>query len=96
MVTQYVAWERDALRDDGRTNQPLLQLDPTSGAYVPLGPRLANDLRFDWLFSYQPNPGTVFFAGYGSTLEERDAFRFNGLRRQQDGFFFKLSYLFRA
>src|SRR5688572_14580886 len=25
--------------------------------------------RADWLLSFQPNPGTVFFAGYGSTSE---------------------------
>jgi hypothetical protein len=95
-VGQYVAREQDALRDDGRTNRPLLGLDPASGEYVALGPRSSNDLRFDWLFSYQPSPGTVFFAGYGSTLGEDDAFRFRGLERRRDAFFVKLSYLFRA
>jgi len=50
----------------------------------------------DWLFSYRPTPGTVVFAGYGSGLEEADAFRFRRLRRVTDGFFAKLSYLFRV
>jgi hypothetical protein len=54
-----------------------------------------NDLRIDWLFSYQPNPGTVFFAGYGSSLTETLPLKFNDMRRTQDGFFVKLSYLFR-
>ena len=49
----------------------------------------------DWLLSYQPTPGTVLFAGYGSSLTEAAAFRFRGLGRSGDGFFLKLSYLFR-
>jgi hypothetical protein len=89
LVGQYAAEERDDLRDDGRTNRPLLAHDAGSGVY-------ANDVRIDWLFSYQPSPGTVLFAGYGSTLEEERAFRFDDLRRSQDGFFVKLSYLFRS
>ena len=44
------------------------------------------------LFSYQPVPGTVIFAGYGNRLLDRDD---GGLRRESDGFFLKLSYLFR-
>ncbi len=94
LVGQYVAREQDALRDDGRTNRPLLRLDSTSGSYVPIGARSGNDMRLDWLFSYQPNPGTVIFAGYGSTLAEDRAFRFDGLERRRDAFFVKLSYLF--
>ena len=54
--------------------------------------------RGDLLFSYQPNPGTVLFAGYGSTLRDpvdaTDPSR-TGLHRSEDGFFFKVSYLFR-
>jgi hypothetical protein len=96
VIGQYVAREQDALRDDGRTDRPLLRLDSPSGTYVPLGARASNDLRFDWLFSYQPSPGTVIFAGYGSTLEDQQAFRFDGLARRADAFFLKLSYLFRA
>lgn len=95
-VGQYVAREQDALRDDGRTHRPLLRVDPESGEYVALGPQSFNELRFDWLFSYQPSPGTVFFAGYGSTLGEDRPFRFGALERRRDAFFVKLSYLFRA
>jgi hypothetical protein len=95
-VGQYVAREQDALRDDGRTNQPLLRLDSQSGEYVAIDARSSNEFRFDWLFSYQPSPGTVLFAGYGSTLREDRAFRFDSLERSRDAFFVKLSYLFRA
>ena len=52
--------------------------------------------RADWLFSYQPTPGTVLFAGYGNTLANVDEDpRRPRLQRTQDGFFLKLSYLFR-
>jgi hypothetical protein len=49
----------------------------------------------DWLFSYRPTPGTVIFAGYGSSLSETNAFSFRDIRRLNDGFFMKFSYLFR-
>jgi len=52
-------------------------------------------LQMDWLFSYRPVPGTLFYFGYGSTMTEADEFRFGNLRRNRDGFFAKLSYLFR-
>jgi hypothetical protein len=96
MVGQYVAQEQDALRDDGRTDRPLLAYDALSGTYTPIIASAANDLQLDWLFSYQPNPGTVLFAGYGSTLEDERAFRFDRLARSRDAFFVKLSYLFRS
>ena len=49
----------------------------------------------DWLFSYRPIPGTLVYLGYGSTMQEPDAFQFNALERTTDGFFAKISYLFR-
>ncbi len=55
----------------------------------------SNEFRMDWLFSYRPTPGTLVYLGYGSTLEEREQFRFSNLRRTTDGFFGKLSYVFR-
>jgi hypothetical protein len=54
-----------------------------------------NGLRLDALFAWHPTPGTVFFAGYGSSLNEEDAFAFRDLSRSRDGFFMKFSYLFR-
>jgi hypothetical protein len=93
LVAQYDIQWRDSLRDDSRTGFPLLLKD-AGGVYRLTTPAQSNALRVDWLFSYQPNPGTVFFAGYGSNLTETDAFAFRDLRRTADGFFVKLSYLF--
>jgi hypothetical protein len=56
-----------------------------------------SSFRGDVLFSYQPTPGTVGFLGYGSTLADPpdpSSPQSSGMRRVQDGFFLKLSYLF--
>jgi hypothetical protein len=100
-VGQYDAQRVAALRDDGRSGAPLLRCashDPATGTcagYAYATATASNALQVDWLFSFRPTPGTVVFAGYGSGLDEPDAFRFRGLRRVADGFFAKLSYLFR-
>jgi hypothetical protein len=102
LVGQYDAQRTDALRDDSRSGAPILLCTaraPATGDCAAYGYALgtaSNALRVDWLFSYRPTPGTVVFAGYGSGLEEPDAFRFRQLRRVTDGFFLKLSYLFRV
>jgi len=59
------------------------------------GPVRDNGMRTDFLLSYEPTPGTVAFFGYGSSLETERQLSFRGLRRQSDGFFVKLAYLFR-
>ncbi len=94
VVGQYVSQERDALRDP-RTDEPILLLDPDTGTFSVAAPVTSNDLRIDWLFSYRPTPGTVVFLGYGASLTEPNAFRFAELERVADGFFLKVSYLFR-
>ena len=94
VVSQYEATRREALRDP-RTGAVLL-VPGTGRTFVPSTAARSNALRTDWLFSYRPSPGTVFFAGYGNTLTEPDALAFRDLRRNDDALFVKLSYLFRA
>ncbi len=84
MVGQVDANHQAALRDP-RTEEPILLYDSDTDRYVESKEWERNDLRWDFLFSYRPNPGTVIFAGYGSSLTGPEA----------DGFFMKLSYLFR-
>jgi hypothetical protein len=96
LVGQYDAEEQAALYDDSRTGYAIVR--PL--AYPPFGVGrdlgfTRNDLRVDWLFSYQPTPGTVMFAGYGSSYEGPEHLRFRQMDRTEDGFFVKLSYLFR-
>ncbi|HET9439827.1 MAG TPA: DUF5916 domain-containing protein [Longimicrobiales bacterium] len=94
-VGQYVSFERDALRDAGRTELPIYVYNPTSDTYNRAAAVTRNSFRADWLFSYQPNPGTVIFAGYGSSMTDASSFDFRDVTRTADGFFVKLSYLFR-
>ncbi len=101
-IGEYATLRQDALRDDSRTNGPLLAEGAAGWRAMPASER--RQFRGDALFAWQPTPGTVFFAGYGSTYygqgigdpqlrpslaRERD------LRRAGDAVFVKLSYLFR-
>jgi hypothetical protein len=98
LVGELQSERQSALRDDTRTDAPILIFDPLVGDFVKTTPFTRRSFRADLLFSYQPTPGTVLFAGYGSTLRDPvdpdDPLR-TGLRRSDDGFFFKMSYLFR-
>ncbi|MEP7117358.1 MAG: hypothetical protein ABI880_07245, partial [Acidobacteriota bacterium] len=86
---------QDTLRDDSRTGLPIYRPDG-AGGFAPAARQDTKRLRLDWLFSYQPTPGTVFFAGYGTSVEELDTVRGRQpYRRLNDGFFAKISYLFR-
>ena len=87
LVGQYAARSRAPLED--RNGNPILV-----NGVLDTGSTL-NEFSTDWLFSYRPVPGTLVYLGYGSTLEEPREFRFQDLRRTRDGFFGKISYLFR-
>jgi hypothetical protein len=91
-IGEYSSDRHDALRDP-LTGAPMFTRG-TSG-YAPVGRQQINGFRADWLFSYKPNPGTVVFFGYGSQLTDASAFAFRDVRRSDDGFFVKISYLFR-
>jgi hypothetical protein len=93
-VGQYDATRVDALRDDSRTNDPVLIRRP-DGSFRPALAQQRSNFRSDVLFSFQPNPGTVLFAGYGSTLNGAEFFAPRDMERTLDGFFVKLSYMWR-
>jgi hypothetical protein len=92
VVSQYTANLREPYRDP-RTGEILLVGAP--GSLTPAARSASNSLRTDWLFSYRPTPGTVFFLGYGGNLSESDPLAFRELRRTNDSFFMKASYVFR-
>jgi hypothetical protein len=93
-VGQHDATRIDALRDDSRTEAPIL-IRAGDGSYRQSTPVSRSGFRADWLVSFQPNPGTVVFAGYGASLGTDDFFAPRDLAKTSDGFFVKLSYLFR-
>ena len=93
VVGEYIRSEQDDLRDDSRTFYPILIGDELATAFR------ARSLHGDYLFSYQPTPGTVLFLGYGSQAngdpDPLQRFNWQPLRRTSDYFFAKYSYLFR-
>ncbi len=99
LVGEYDSFFRDALRDEAGSGRPLV----VGGRLVPRS--LSTSFRGDFLFSYQPNPGTVVFMGYGAGYRDTRAnappfefpssFGFRGYNRTDDAFFVKASYLFR-
>ena len=93
-VGEYASNYQDDLRDDSRTNLPVV-LVAADGTFRRAAGIRQRSVRNDWLFSYQPTPGTVLFAGYGNTLANPDDGLQRDLHRTRDGFFLKLSYLFR-
>lgn len=95
VVGDYDVNRQDTLRDDGRSELPIVIRDPATGRFEPASGFQQKRLRLDFLFSYQPVPGTVLFAGYGSRLTDPER-RGPSLRRESDGFFLKISYLFRV
>ncbi|HZD85000.1 MAG TPA: DUF5916 domain-containing protein, partial [Gemmatimonadaceae bacterium] len=93
LVGEYDLSEHDDLRDETRTNLPLI-IDGQLATAVR-----SRSLHGDYLFSYQPTPGTVMFLGYGSQAsgepDPLQRFNWQPLRRASDYFFAKVSYLFR-
>jgi hypothetical protein len=87
VVGQYAARFRAPLTD--RNGQPILVEGVKDAGSI------SNEFRMDWLFSYRPTPGTLLYVGYGSTMLEPDDFKFSDLHRVEDGFFGKVSYVFR-
>ncbi|HET7024430.1 MAG TPA: DUF5916 domain-containing protein [Gemmatimonadales bacterium] len=94
LVGQYVQNETDSLRDNSRTELPVYLLQP-GGSLLRAGPQKTDLFHVDALLSYQPGPGTVVYAGYGSNQIEPVGFKFQDFQRLNDAFFVKVSYLFR-
>ncbi|MDQ8165964.1 MAG: DUF5916 domain-containing protein [Gemmatimonadota bacterium] len=92
-IGEYASNFTDVLRDDSRTNKPLLVR--SGSQWVQTQKTTTNNVRGDFLISYRPTPGTVFYAGYSALMREPKAFGFEDLNRTSDALFVKLSYLFR-
>lgn len=93
LIGEYSLTERDDLRDETRTFYPLI-----INGRKALATR-SHSARGDFLYSYQPNPGTVLFLGYGSfglaNPNPLERFNFQPIVRSSDYFFVKYSYLFK-
>ena len=86
-IIQYNLQERDALRaPDGGTLY--IAGDPSQ-------PLDAGEMRYDFLVSYEPSPGTIVYAGWSRLLEGPVTYRYGQLSPVSEGLFLKVSYLFR-
>ena len=91
LITQYSIDTRDSLRDDGRTNLPLVVQQ--GNAFVPAAAYDRRSLQANFLFTYLPNPGTVMYLGYGNLRQRPDLDGRAALGPTRSDFFLKLSYL---
>jgi hypothetical protein len=89
VVGEYRSQRQDALYDPWTGTGRIV----VEGA--PAAATRSDGLRLDFLVSYEPTPGTVAFLRYGSSMATDRQLSFYDLRRQSDGFFVKLAYLFR-
>jgi hypothetical protein len=88
LMVQYNLEERAAL-EDPQTGYPLM----VDG--VVAGPRDGGTVQGQFLFQYQPSPGTIFYVGYNRLMEGDYSFGLDQKEPVLDGLFVKLSYLFR-
>lgn len=93
VITEYAREEQDDLRDNSRTELPIVYVTP--GGYELASAYRDARLRTDLLLTYLPNPGTVFYLGYGDVRSEPDDLGRRRMVRRNDAVFVKLSYLFR-
>jgi Domain of unknown function (DUF5916) len=93
VIGEYYSEQVRDLYDDSRTGYPLLH--NVGGTWVRTAGYATNSFRADWLVKYQPQPGTVFYVGYGARMTEPEPMRFQHLARRDDALFVKASYLFR-
>ena len=93
-VGQYNSSFRDSLNDSSKDGDPIY-FKGSDGSYYRASKQESNSIQADFLFSYRPTPGTLVFVGYGSSLTDPEQYRFRSLERKSDGFFIKLSYLYR-
>ncbi len=94
-IGQYTVNARDSLRDDSRTNLPIVIRDPTTGVYAHTVTYSNRQLQLNFLFSYLPTPGTVIYLGYGAVAARPDDLGRPALNPVQDNLFVKFSYLWR-
>lgn len=94
VVSQYAINSQDSLRDESRTGLPLV-IRQSDGSYARAAAFRQGQVQTDFLLTYLPTPGTVAYFGYGTSHQEVDPLGRRTLERVGDGFFMKLSYLFR-
>jgi hypothetical protein len=94
IISQYALDDQDSLRDDSRTDLPIM-IRHADGTYVRASAFTTGILQTNFLFTFLPNPGTVAYLGYGTVDQRPDLDGQPQLSPAQSSFFLKVSYLFR-
>lgn len=87
-ILQYNLEKRATLRDPV-SRQPLVVEGERAEA------RTRGSFEGQFLVSYEPSPGTIFYAGYSRFMRGAYDYRWARMDLMEDGLFVKLSYLFR-
>ena len=95
VIGEHSVLRQATLRDDSRTNAPVF-LRSGTGTYAAATGFERARARLDFLFSYLPSPGTVFYLGYGDALASNRPVGPEQLQRARDVVFAKVSYLYRG
>jgi hypothetical protein len=88
IILQYDLQKREALRDP-TTGQPIWIEGEVAGEETE------GDFLSQLLLAFEPSPRTTFFLGWSRTMEGDRTFDLGAMETMTEGFFAKLSYLFR-
>ena len=94
-VAEYDDERRDALRDDSRTDLPIAVKNPDTGVYERTAAWRRQRLRTDWLFSTSPRRARSSSLATEARWPRTTRAAPRRLLRLNDGFFVKVSYLWR-
>ncbi len=88
IIAQYNLARQDGLRDP-TTGWPIwIDGEPATAAR-------AGSFQGQFLFQYEPSPGTIFYAGYSRVMKGDYGYQLSSMDPSEDGLFVKLSYVFR-
>jgi len=87
-ILQYSLEKRATLRDPG-SQRPLVVDGTPAEAYTQ------GRFQGQFLVSYEPSPGTIFYVGYSRLMNGEYGYQLAHMDLMEDGVFVKLSYLFR-
>jgi hypothetical protein len=88
IIGQYNLARQDALRDP--TTERPIWIDGEPETTTESG-----TFQGQFLFQYEPSPGTIFYAGYSRVMSGDYSYQLSRMDPTDDGLFVKLSYLFR-
>jgi len=88
IIVQYDLDEREPLTDPSTGYQLAILGRPQTR-------RSTGEFQGQFLFQYEPSPGTIFYIGLSQVMEGQRSYRLSTMNLAEDAIFLKISYLFR-